>query len=109
MTQRQQSGFLKDIVGAYIPKDSRAQLQYGVDWTDWLGASDSISTATWRVETTGTGLVTLSSPVVFDNVTAVTVSGGTTGTVYTLAVDMTTASSYKDTRRFRIKVENRYL
>ena len=109
MTQRQQTGFLKDIVGAYIPKDPRAELQYGVDWTDWLGATDSISTATWRVETTGTNLITLSNPVILDKVTAVTVNAGTTGTIYTLAVDVTTTQSYVDTRRFRIKVENRFL
>jgi hypothetical protein len=109
MTQRQQSGFLKDIVGAYIPKDPHAELQYGVDWTDWLGDGDSITSATWAVESTATNAITLSNDVVFDNVTAVTVTGGSTGTIYTVAVNITTAEEYIDTRRFRIKCENRFL
>lgn len=109
MTQRQQTGFLKDVLGAYIPKDPNAVLQYGVDWTDWLAAGDSITNATWAVETTGTNLITLSDDIVFDNVSAVTISDGTAGTNYTVAVTITTADEWTDTRRFRIKCENRFL
>lgn len=109
MTQRQQTGFLKDIKGAYIPKDPDAILQYGIDWTDWLSAGETVTTSTFQVETTGTGLISLSNSIIFDNVTAVTISGGTTGTIYTVMNTITTSESWQDVRRFRVKVEDRFL
>jgi hypothetical protein len=109
MTQRQQSGFLKDIVGAYIPKDPNASLQYGVDWTDWLDAGDSIVSASWAVETTSTNAIEASLPNILANVTSTTLTGGDTGTVYTVAVSIVTTENYQDTRRFRVKCENRFL
>ena len=109
MTQRQQTGFLKDIVGVYIPKDPNASLQYGIDWTDWLSVSETVTTSTFAVETTGTGLVTLTNPIILDNVTAVTITGGTTGTIYTIANTITTSESWRDVRRFRVKVDKRFL
>jgi hypothetical protein len=109
MTQRQQSGFLKDIQGAYIPKDPNATLQFGIDWADWLDAGDSITTSTFQVETTGTNLITIVDTSVVSNIASATLSGGTTGTVYTIANTISTVEGWTDTRRFRVKVDKRYL
>ena len=109
MTSRQTSGYLRDNQGHYIEKDPRAQLQYGVDWGDWIDAGDTISTSTWTLETTGTHQLILGDALVASNVSYVTITSGNTGTIYTVRNSITTGSGYKDTRRFRIQVEDRFL
>jgi hypothetical protein len=109
MTIRQ-SGFLKDVTGTYILKDPEANLQYGVDWKDWLETSDQVSTSTWRLETTGTSVDLLVEGVaVLDNVSLASISAGTIGEIYTVANIIETQQGYKDTRRFRVKVEKRFI
>jgi hypothetical protein len=109
MTSRQQSGYLRDNQGSYIEKDSQAILQYGVDWTDWLDTGDAITTATFTVETTGTNAIQANTAVVNSGTALTTIVGGNTGTIYTVACRINTQSGYRDTRRFRIKVTDRYL
>lgn len=109
MTQRQQTGYLQDNRGSYIIKDSQAILQYGVDWQDWLDAGDSITTATFTVETTGTNAIVANAAAISSGTALTTITGGNTGTIYTVACRINTASGYRDTRRFRVKVEDRYL
>lgn len=108
MTSRQQSGFLRDQTGSYIPKDPLAQLQYGVDWADWLDAGDSVTTSTFTIENSD-GNVTIQTNPILSNVAYATVTGGTTGTIYTVRCDIGTQGGFEDSRRFRIKIENRYL
>ena len=108
MTSRQQSGFLRDSIGSYIPKDPRAELQYGVDWVDWLDAGDTLTTSSFTIENSDASISLQRNPIL-SGVAYATVSGGTTGTIYTVRCDISTTAGYDDTRRFRIKVENRYL
>lgn len=104
-----QTGFSKDSQGTYILKDPDASLQYGIDWSDWLTAGDNLDTATWTVETTGTNAITSTSPFILDNVSLVTLEGGQSGTIYTVANTITTDEGWTDTRRFRVKVEPRFI
>jgi hypothetical protein len=108
MTIRQ-SGFLKDTVGTYILKDPRATLQYGIDWSEWLEPGDDIAASSWAVETTGTNLIVATTNGSLDGVALVSISSGTTGEIYTVRNTISTDQGYSDTRRFRIKVENRYI
>ena len=109
MTIRQ-SGFLKDITGTYILKDPQSELQYGIDWSDWLEAGDTVTSATWTVETTGTAIeLVANDAVVLDNVALVTIRLGTAGEIYTVSNKITTAQGYIDARRFRLKVEKRFI
>jgi hypothetical protein len=109
MTIRQ-TGFLKDHIGTYIVKDALAELQYGMDWKDWLELGDTITSTTWTVETTGTSVALVaSSGGTLDGVALANVTGGTVGEVYTVRNSIVTGQGYKDTRRFRIKVENRFV
>lgn len=104
-----QTGFLKDINGTYIPKDPNAILQYGMDWKEWLVQGDVISTATWTVETTGTNAITVADSTILDNVALITIAGGEEGTIYTVANEITTQDGLIDVRRFRVKVEKRFI
>jgi hypothetical protein len=109
MTIRQ-TGFLKDTIGTYIVKDATAELQYGMDWKEWLELGDTITTSTWAVETTGTTIALVaSSGGTLDGVALANVTGGTVGEIYTVRNTIQTAQGYKDARRFRIRVENRFV
>lgn len=104
-----QTGFQRDTVGNYIIKDPQAVLQYGVDWSEWLTTGDNLSDSTWTVETTGTNQITTTSPFILDNVALVTLVAGNPGEIYTVANTVTTDEGWTDTRRFRVKVDNRYI
>lgn len=105
----QQTGFLRDQQGNYIAKDPDASLQYGVDWSQWLTAGDNLFSSTWTVETTGTNAITYTSPFILDNVALVTLENGQAGTIYTVANTIVTDEGWSDTRRFRVKVEPRFI
>lgn len=109
MTIRQ-TGFLKDSVGTYIVKDPTAELQYGMDWKEWLELGDTIVTTDWTVETTGTSVALVaSSGGQLDSVALVTITGGTVGEIYTVRNTIETQQGYVDSRRFRIRVQDRFV
>lgn len=84
-------------------KDSDAVLDYTVDWTEWLAASETISTSVWTVQT---GL-TVDSSSNTSFVGTVWLSGGVVGTTYTAANKITTNQGRTDERTLEIRVTNR--
>lgn len=106
------TGFNRDIVGAWISKDPSAQLIYSIDWaTEWLASGDNIATVNFTVSTIDGD----ASPVVVEDsgvqadVAFVELSGGTAGELYTVTCTITTDGGSTESRRFRVKVEERYL
>ena len=62
-----------------VKKDPNADLDYGFDWTAWLGATDTITESTWVVPS-GSGLTTHSPSISTDGkVTAVWLKSGNAG------------------------------
>jgi len=105
-----QTGFKRDLVGSYISKDPGATLQYAVDWSEWLPSGDTIATTVWTQESVHTnGNLTLTNSSTANGVNTVDISGGTDGELYTVKNTITTNENLIDVRRFRIKVEKRYL
>jgi hypothetical protein len=84
-------------------KDPDATLDWRFDWTDWL---DDGETITASVMTVSAGLVLVSQS---NSVSAATVwvSGGTTGSVYSVANRITTSAGRIDERTITIRVTNR--
>lgn len=106
------TGFQRDIVGAWISKDPGAQLIYSVDWaTEWLATGDTISSASFAISTIDGD----ANPLVEEDhgvqagVAFVELSGGTSGELYTVTCTITTEGGSTESRRFRVKVEDRYL
>lgn len=110
------TGFKKDNEGAYIEKHPDANIQYGVDFTDYLNASDNINSATVTIESiTGDA-----SPLAFptDAATDVTISGdvvgirltnGSLGNIYNVDCKIVTTNGDTDSRRFRIVIGTKHL
>ena len=86
------------------PKDPDAVLDYTWDWSKWLSASETISTAT--VVAVTPGISVLSSSVVGSTVVA-WIGGGTAGETYRVRCHITTNQSRADDRTISIRVEER--
>tara|TARA_R100000734_G_C3282509_1_gene75830 strand:+ start:365 stop:676 length:312 start_codon:yes stop_codon:yes gene_type:complete len=99
------TGYERDNTGAFIRKDPESVLDYTINWSDFLTTGDTISSATYTVDT---GL-TKDSNSNTTTTTTVTLSGGTAGTVYTVKCVIATAASRTVARRFRVKCEELHL
>lgn len=85
-------------------KDPDATLDYGFDWSQWLG-TDIITSSTWIVDS---GLTVVPASESFDDTTTrVFISGGAVGVVYTVTNRVSTAGSRVDDRSFKITVKER--
>lgn len=106
------TGYKKDTVGAYIDKDPGARLVYSMDWSEWLPTGDTLATATYAISTISgdaTPIVKHSQGVSAGTVSYVELSGGTAKEIYTVTATVTTVDGNTDKRRFRLKVNDRYL
>ena len=111
------TGFKSDREGLYAIKDPDANIQYGLDFTDYLNSGDSISSASCSIESISGD----SDPLAFPTDAAtdvlvtggvlvnVRVNGGTAGNLYTLKITITTAQGDTDARSFRVKVAEKVL
>lgn len=98
------------MAGTYI-KDPEATLDYGVDWTQWLGG-DEIVESTWRVApvaTPGQHLEILATvaPTVTGKTTKVWVHRGVLGQVYELVNRVATLGGRTDERTLRINIRHK--
>jgi len=110
------TGFKRDNKGAFIEKHPDANIQYGVDWTDYLNSGDAINSATATIETITGDASPLALPtdastdvVVSGAVVNVRLNGGTTGNEYNVDVRINTVNGDADVRRFRIIIGPKHL
>ena len=110
------TGFKRDNEGAYIEKAPAANIQYAIDFTDYLNSGDSISSATVAIESiTGDGNpLTFPTNQATDVLTTSTLAsmrltGGTIGNVYNVDVTIATSNGDTDKRRFRIVITEKNL
>lgn len=105
------TGYLRDNDGIYIVKDPSANLDYSIDWGDWLPAGSTISTSSWTLEDVAGDTTALSGSgaQIIGNKTVLTINGGTSGYIYKVYNTITTSGGLTERRYFRIKVEARSL
>lgn len=108
-----QTGFKQDNQGSYIEKDPAAVLVYSIDWSDWMEAGDAIANSTMTVSTVS------GDPAPLDvkssgfqaqaNVAYAELQAGSAGNIYTVTNTITTEDGATDARRFKVRVQNRFL
>jgi len=84
-------------------KDPGETLDYRIDWSDWLGDGETISTSTWTAEAG----ITKGADSKTDTTTTVWLSGGTAGSTYRIEDTVTTNGSRTGVRSFLIVVQDR--
>lgn len=110
------TGFKRDNSGAYIEKHPNANIQYGVDFTDYLNSGDSITSATVAIESITGDATPLRLPtdaatdvVIAGAVVSIRLTGGTSTFEYNIDVTINTNSGDVDVRRFRIIIGPKHL
>ena len=111
------TGFKRDNDGLYIEKDPASNIQYALDFTDYLNSGDTITAATTTIESITGDSAPLAFPT--DQATDVYVTGGTlvnirleNGTasnIYTVKTTITTTQGDTDARSFRVVVREKVL
>ena len=110
------TGFARDQKGIFVVKDPDANIEYALDFVDYLNTGDSLSNKSVTIGT----IAGDSSPLAFPTGagTDVSISGtkvilrvnaGTAGNVYPIQVQITTANGDTDSRHFRIVVKDKGL
>ena len=91
-----------------VKKDPAADLDYGFDWSAWLGATDTIAASTWTVPVES-GLATHSPSISADGkITQVWLNGGVASSVVFAATNhITTTAGRQDERSLRVTVVDR--
>tara|TARA_R110002051_G_scaffold216607_3_gene280900 strand:+ start:2547 stop:2909 length:363 start_codon:yes stop_codon:yes gene_type:complete len=115
------TGFLRDNKGIYIVKDPNANIQYAINFENYLKSGDTILDDSSGEPTVTLGTISGdASPLAFPtshstDVTASTtkvtfrVNAGTAGNVYPVEVKVVTANGDTDVRHFRIICEDKQL
>jgi len=110
------TGFKRDNEGAYIEKASSANIQYAVDWTDYLNSGDALSTATVAIESIAGDTNALRFPTnaatdvsIAGAVVGIRLRGGTLNNIYNVDVTIVTSNGDTDKRRFRIIITEKHL
>ena len=83
-------------------KDPDAVLDYGFDWSEWLG-TDTIATSTWAADTG----ITIDSETETTTTTTVWLSGGTIDAEYEILNEIVTAGGRTENRTLTIKIADR--
>ena len=85
-------------------KDPDANLDFSIDWTDWLDVvSDTISSVVWTVPSG----ITKTDESNTTTVATIWLSGGTVGTKYAIVGRITTAAGRVDDRTIEIVIKQK--
>jgi hypothetical protein len=84
-------------------KDPDAALDYGVDWSTYLDAGETITNSSWVIFPAGE--LTASTPAHDDTSTSVHLSGGDRGKIYYVTNRVTTSLGRTDDRSFTLRIE----
>jgi hypothetical protein len=90
---------------AVFSKDPGAELDYTMDWQQWMPPQDRIVNVTWTISPAGTLLNAANSFSTTD--TTIWLSAGTDGLTYDVTCEITTNEGRIDDRTFRVEVVNR--
>jgi len=110
------TGFQRDNAGLFIVKDPQANVQYGLDFTDYLQTGHTISSAVVTIESITGDASPLAHPtnaatdvVVTNPVVNIRLHNGTANNIYNIRCKITTSGGDTDARHFRIVVKDKVL
>lgn len=85
-------------------KDPSSVLDYGFDWSEWLGSGDIIVASSWIFDVVG---LTTEDDLFGDDATSIWLSGGTDGVDYLVTNRITTLDGRTEDRTMQISVAQR--
>jgi hypothetical protein len=111
------TGAKKNNDGIYFEKSPSSNIQYGLDFTDYLNSGDTVASATVTIETISGDAAPLAFPTNANTDVLVTggvlvnirLSGGTVNNLYDVKCVIVTTQGDTDARSFRILCTERFL
>jgi hypothetical protein len=110
------TGFKRDSISLYIDKSPDSNIQYGLDFTEYLNSGDTILSATATLSTVVGDTAPLAFPTneatdvyITSALVNVRVEGGSIGNIYTVKITIITTQGDTDSRSFRIAVKEKLL
>ena len=91
-------------MSAFYLIDPATKVDYGIDWTDWLTAGDTITTSVWEISPAGP---TLSAGSMTSTSTAIFIEGCAVGKIYRLTNRISTVQARTDERSIVLRCEER--
>ncbi len=88
-------------------KDPSSSVDYSVDWSEWLSASEAIVSTTWSIDPAGVLAPTLGAETASGTTRSVFVSGGTLGERYRLSCHIQTDGDRTADRSVIIRIAER--
>lgn len=93
-------------------KDPDAELDYGVDWNEYLESEELITNSTWEIVTDNSEsgdleILTSPSPTLSDGLAKVWVTGGIERKTHKIRNRIETDKNRQDDRTFRIRITER--
>lgn len=85
-------------------KDPTSEVDFSVDWADWLLDGEDINSTVWGVSPVEDGGLILGQNVNNENARGVYVSGGVAGHRYRLSCQITTSDNRRAERSLSIRV-----
>ncbi|MAG25900.1 hypothetical protein CMI47_10015 [Candidatus Pacearchaeota archaeon] len=111
------TGFRRDNDGLFATKDPSSNIQWGLDFTDYLASGDSISSASATISTVTGDSTPLDFPtnmatdvyITGGKLVSIRLEAGSVQNVYTIKVTIVTAQGDTDARSFRVIVQEKTL
>jgi hypothetical protein len=91
---------------SYYLKDPQSRVDYAIDWTAYLDGQ-SVSASSWSVTPDGEGAIAVDQASFGLTRSAVRLSGGTVGCVYSISNQVTFSDGSRDERSITLRVEQR--
>lgn len=89
---------------AIFAKDPSSNVDFSIDWSEWLAAGETVSSAVWSVDPSEPGQPMLSSDQNSGTVTSVFAAGGTLGHRYRLTCSATSSEGRFADRSLILKI-----
>ena len=90
----------------HFAKDRDAELDYTIDWSDWMSAGDIIQTSVWNT-TYDLEILINPAPSFAASSTTVWIKSGLYGRTYKVKNTITTVQKRKEERTITITIEER--
>ncbi len=90
-----------------FPKDPASDVDFSIDWSEWLTNDEAISSATWTIEPSDALGPTLGTETVAGPVLGVYVSGGVAGNRHKLTCRVATSAGRTAERSLTLRIMER--
>lgn len=96
----------KDSGGAFwAEQDSSANIDYSIDWSDWLASGDTIASSSWTVDD-GSPVALTNATVSGGSITTVWIACAEPGRFYSIKNFVSSTDGYSDARYLRIYISS---